>query len=90
MFKVGKDKNLVKVVDGMEGNTDGIEHVQGDEFIVTGWLGVIYYVKGGTKQQLQDTRPQGVHSADIGYDSKNRIVYVPTFFTNTVVAYEVK
>lgn len=90
LFKVGKDKSLAKIVDGMEGNTDGIEHVQGDEFIVTCWLGVIYYVKGGTKQLLQDTRPQGIHSADIGYDAKNRMVYVPTFFTNTVVAYEVK
>lgn len=88
MFKVGKDKTLTKVVDGMEASTDGIEHVQGDEFIVSSWNGVVYYVKGGEKQQLLDTRP--VHSADIGYDAKNRIVYVPTFFKNTVVAYDVK
>jgi sugar lactone lactonase YvrE len=90
MFKVGKDKSLTKIVDGMEGSTDGIEHVQGDEFIVSCWNGVIYYVKGGEKQQLLDTRAQKSHTADIGYDAKNRIVYVPTFFANTVVAYEVK
>src|SRR5213078_3367918 len=90
LFKVGKDKTLTKIVDGMEGNTDGIEHVQGDEFVVSCWQGVIYYVKGATKQQMLDTRPQTVHSADIGYDAKNRVVFVPTFFTNTVVAYELK
>ncbi len=91
MLKVGKDKSLTKIVDGMEGGTDGIEHVTGSDFIVSCWRGVIYYVNGkGEKKQLLDTRPQTVHSADIGYDAKTRMVYVPTFFTNTVVAYELK
>lgn len=92
LFKVGKDKSLTKIVDGMEGGTDGIEHVKGSEFLVSCWRGVIYSVDvaKGEKQQLLDTRPQGVHSADIGYDAKARIVYVPTFFTNTIVAYELK
>ncbi|HEX2853740.1 MAG TPA: ATP/GTP-binding protein [Opitutaceae bacterium] len=90
LFKVGQDKSLLKIVDGMEPSTDGIEHVQGDEFVVSSWNGVMYYVKGGEKQQLLDTRPLKKHTADIGYDAKNRMVYVPTFFANTVVAYEVK
>lgn len=91
MFKVGKDKTLTKIADGMEGGTDGIEHVTGNDFIVSCWRGAIYYVNGkGEKQLLLDTRAKEVHSADIGYDAKARIVYVPTFFTNTVVAYELK
>jgi hypothetical protein len=90
LLKLGKDKSLEVMVDGMEGSTDGIEHVKGDEFIVSCWNGVMYYVKGREKQQLMDTRPEKRHTADIGYDAKNRIVYVPTFFTNTVVAYDVK
>jgi DNA-binding beta-propeller fold protein YncE len=90
MYKVGQDKTLIKIVDGMENSVDGIEHVKNDEFVVSCWNGVMYYVKGGEKQQLLDTRSLKRHTADIGYDPKNRIVYVPTFFTNTVVAYEVK
>lgn len=90
LFKVGKDKSLIKIVDGMEASTDGIEHVKEDEFVVSSWIGVMYYVKGGEKQQLLDTRALKRNTADIGYDAKNRIVYVPTFFANTVVAYEVK
>jgi hypothetical protein len=39
---------------------------------------------------LLDTREQKVNSADIGYDAKNKIVYVPTFFRNSVVAYQLK
>lgn len=90
LLKVGKDKVATKIVDGMDASTDGIEHVQGDEFIVSCWAGAMYRVKGGEKHQLLDTRPQKINSADIAYDAQNRIVYVPTFFANTVVAYELK
>ncbi len=82
---------LVKLADGMEGHTDGLEHVQNNEFLVSCWMGVIYYVKSdGSKEKLLDTREQKIHSADIGYDAKKRIVYVPTFFGNSVVAYELQ
>jgi hypothetical protein len=91
LYRVGKGKSLEKIADGLEGHTDGIENVEGNDFIVSGWEGVIYYVKGdGSKEKLLDTRGQKINSADIGYDRKNRIVYVPTFFRNTVAAYELK
>ena len=91
MYKVGADKSLVKVTDGMEGGTDGIENVSGSDYIVSCWAGVIWYVKGdGSKEKLLDTREQKINSADIGYDAKNRIVYVPTFWRNGVVAYDLR
>ncbi len=90
LLKFGPNKQRTTVVDGMDASTDGIEHVQGDEFIISCWAGVVYHVKGGQKTQLLDTRAQKVNAADIGYDAKNRIVYVPTFFVNTVAAYELK
>jgi hypothetical protein len=91
LYRLGKGKQLEKLAEGMEGGTDGVENVQGNEFIVSSWAGVIYYINGdGTTQKLLDTRDQKVNSADIGYDAKNRIVYVPTFFRNKIVAYELK
>lgn len=90
LYRVSGDAKREKIVDGIEGGVDGIECVEGDAFIVTGWQGKIYYVKGHEKTLLLDSAAKGVQSADIGYDAKNRIVYVPTFFTNTVVAYELK
>jgi hypothetical protein len=39
---------------------------------------------------LLDSREEKKNSADIGFDAKNKIVYVPTFWRNTVVAYQVK
>ncbi|MFL5743137.1 MAG: SMP-30/gluconolactonase/LRE family protein [Niastella sp.] len=91
LYKVEKDKALTKLADGMEASTDGLEHVTGKDYIVSCWIGTVYYVKGdGTKQLLLDTREQKSNTADIGYDAKNRIVYVPTFFKNKIVAYELK
>ncbi len=90
-FNKIKDGKLQQLVSGLEGHTDGVENIKGDEFIVSGWEGIIYYVKAdGSKQTLLDTRAEKVHSADIGYDAKNKIVYVPTFFKNTVVAYQLQ
>jgi sugar lactone lactonase YvrE len=90
LIKFGKNKQRTTVVEGLDPSTDGIEHVQGNEFIVSCWAGAVYHVKGGEKQQLLDTREKKINSADIGYDAKNKVVYVPTFFINTVVAYELK
>jgi hypothetical protein len=65
--------------------------VKGKDYVVSCWAGSIWYVNGdGTKQNLLDTREQKINTADIGYDAKNRIVYVPTFFKNKIVAYELK
>ena len=39
---------------------------------------------------ILDTRIDKINAADIGYDSKNKIVYVPTFWKNNVMAYQLK
>lgn len=91
LHKVEKNQSLTKITDGIEGNVDGLEHVAGKDFLVTTWQGTIWYVKGdGSKQLLLDTREQKSNTADIGYNIKERIVYVPTFFKNKIVAYELK
>ena len=91
MYKVNADKTLTKITDGMDGGTDGIENVSGSDYLVSCWSGVIWYIKAdGSKEKLLDTRDQKINSADIGYDAKNRIVYVPTFWRNGVVAYDLR
>ena len=91
LYRVGNDRSLTLLSDGMKGGVDGVENVTGNDFIVSCWQGTLHYVKGdGTREVLLDTHEQKINSADIGYDSKQRIVYVPTFFKNTVVAYDLK
>lgn len=91
LYKVEYDRKLTKLAEGMEGGTDGVEPVYEKEFIVSCWAGVVYYVYAdGTKEILLDTRNDKKNTADIGYDPATRIIYVPTFWKNTVVAYELK
>jgi len=90
-YKVEKNKSLTKMADGMDGGTDGIENVTGNDFIVSCWAGVIWYINAdGTKEKLYDGREQKRNTADIGFDPKTKTVFVPTFWRNSVVAYEVK
>ena len=89
--KVGKDGKLKEISGGMEGVLDGLEPVSKDEFLLSTWQGTIYYIKAdGSNEVILDTREQKINAADIGYDPKKRIVYVPTFFKNSVAAYELK
>ncbi len=91
MYRMNVDKTLTLVADGLEGGTDGIENISGDDFIVSCWGGVIWYVNAdGSKEKLLDGREQKINAADIGYDPVTKTVFVPTFWKNTVTAYEVK
>lgn len=91
MYRMEKNGKLTKLTESMEGGTDGVEHVGDGDFLVSTWGGVVYYVAAdGTKQVLLDGRQQKINSADIGYDAAKRIVYIPTFWKNSVVAYELR
>ena len=91
LYKFGKDKSKILITEGMEGGTDGIEQVDENTFLVSCWAGSIWLVKtNGEKKLLLDTSKEGINTADIGYDKKNKIVYVPTFWKNHVVAYQLQ
>lgn len=86
-YKVNADKTLTLLAEGMEGGTDGIENTGGDSFIVSCWAGAIWHISPGNKQLLLDTREEKKNTADLTYDADNKIVYVPTFWKNSIVAY---
>lgn len=91
LYRLGKNKEKVLVSAGVEGNGDGLEGVGGNEFIISYWPGVIQYAKAdGTRETLLDTSADKIGSADLGYNAKQHIIYVPTFFKNSIVAYELK
>lgn len=70
---------------------DGLEPVGNGDFIVTAWTGYIWYVyANGEKELLMDTHLQKKNTADISFDQKKGILYLPTFFGKTVAAYKLK
>ncbi|ARK13765.2 SMP-30/gluconolactonase/LRE family protein [Fibrella sp. ES10-3-2-2] len=82
-------KKMTTLADGMA-NTDGIVSDGKGGFFVSDWSGQIFHVdKNGVKQSLLDTRASKINSADIEYIKSRKLLLVPTFSTNTVVAYKV-
>jgi|SRR5690606_28908 hypothetical protein len=91
LHKMNEDRSLSMITEGFDGNADGLENVGGNEFVVSCWQGIIYYVnEDNTIEVLLDTRDQNENTADIGFDRDTKTVFVPTFFKNTVAAYELK
>ena len=91
LLSVTPGGTISKIMDGMDPSTDGIEKVAPNQYIVSCWNGIVYFVASGAqKTTFFDTRSEKINSADIGYDAKNKIIYVPTFLKNSVVAYQLQ
>lgn len=83
-------RTATTIADGMT-VTDGIVPVGKSDYLVSDWNGQIFHVSGdGTKTQLLDTRGDKINSADIEYVAKRKLLIVPTFFKNKLVAYRVE
>lgn len=82
-------KELTTLADGMAA-TDGIVADGKSGHFVSDWNGQVFFVdKDGQKESLLDTRTSKTNSADITYIKRGKLLLVPTFLKNTVVAYRV-
>ena len=81
-------KAITKITEGMAA-TDGIVQDKKGNTFVSDWNGQVFVVNGSEKQQLLDTRAQKINAADIEYVRAGKLIVVPTFFKNKVVAYKV-
>ena len=89
-WEIDANKQVNIFARGFEQGGDGIEPIGNGEFIVTCWIGLIYHVKAdGSFHKLLDVQGQ-MNTADLGYNSKDRTMYIPTFNSNSVVAYKLK
>lgn len=89
--KVNTSKETTKIADGFESGLDGIVMVAPNEFILSNYKGILYYVKAdGTHQVLLDSRANRIMANDISYDGTTKTLYVPSFGTNRIIAYRVK
>lgn len=91
LLLVDAKKNRLVIAKGFESGIDGIEMIERGEFIVSCWVGLVYYVHGdGRLELLIDSREEKINTADIGYDPTNKHLFVPNFFKDTVTAYQLK
>lgn len=75
-------------------NTGGIDGLVPDgngNYLISDWLGNIHQVSTGKeKEKLLDTTPANIYAADIDYVPSKKLLLVPTFSDNRVVAYELR
>jgi DNA-binding beta-propeller fold protein YncE len=73
------------------GGIDGLEAVGDGRYIFSDWQGNVYLV-GADKQieKILDTTPASINAADIEFIPERKMLLVPTFFDNRVMAYELK
>ena len=67
---------------------DGLIILDDSTYIASRWQGEIYLIKNGKEQLLLDTKADSSNTADIGYIPNEKLVLVPTFYKNKVVAYK--
>ncbi|RVT80042.1 ATP-binding protein [Flavobacterium sufflavum] len=88
LLKIDEKKNRTVVAKGFEKPGDGVEQLKNGDFIVSCWAGLIYYVKAnGEISTLQDVQGK-MNTADLGYNAKENVLYIPTFNHNSVIAYK--
>lgn len=88
LLKVAPGGTRETVATGFEAGIDGVEMIGGNEFLVTCWVGLVYHVQDGKVTRLMDTRDPRMNTADLGWNPDDRAAYIPTFFTNSVIAYD--
>jgi len=67
---------------------DGLEHLGGQKWLASRWQGEVYVIDGDQEHKILDTKDEKSNTADIGYIKEDRILLVPTFLKNKVVAYK--
>lgn len=89
-LKADKNKKISKIA-VLPAGGDGLEPVGNGDFICSSWGGYVYYVTAdGRCEVLLDTHLEKKNTADIGYDPVKRIVFIPTFYKKSVMAYQLK
>jgi len=88
VFKIGPGRKLIAIGKSQKG-ADGLAYIDNGEFILTVYSGLIQYLnRSGQEQILLDTRAQKLSSADVGYNTAKHILYVPTLFHQSIIAYQ--
>ncbi len=85
-----KDKKIREIFRDT-GGIDGLEATGDGGYLFSDWQGNVYLTgKDGQIEKILDTTQAGINAADIEYIPSIRLLLVPTFFDNRVMAYELK
>jgi len=73
------------------GPIDGLEAIGNGKYMISDWSGNIHIIEAEKpKKLLLSTQQNNINAADIEYIPNQKLLFVPTFFNNNVMAYEIK
>jgi DNA-binding beta-propeller fold protein YncE len=82
---------LTEVISHKTGSVDGLEPDGSNGFIFSDYTGSVHIMdQKGKIRKLLDTGKAGINAADIEYIPYMKLLLVPTFANNHIVAYELK
>ena len=86
LLKVSPELKKAKVHIEETGPIDGLIPLGMNKFVVSDWSGRVMIAEMNNKIVLQNTASENIQAADLGFLPKEKIVLIPTFFDNRVVA----
>lgn len=86
LLKVNPESKNIKVHIKEIGPIDGLIPLGMNKFVVSDWSGRIMIADMNNKIVLQNTASENIQAADLGFLPKEKIILIPTFFDNRVVA----
>lgn len=98
---LGTGKNVVKInlktkeineFMASTGGVDGLAVLAPDLILFSDWPGKIHLMKKGEdKELILDTKnSETFKTADFGYIASEKLVFIPTFFRNSIICYKLK
>ena len=90
IFSVDPQNKKIELIISSTGNIDGLECLGNSTYLISDWQGKIQKVSPTGKIVLINTTEQKINAADIDYINEKNILIVPTFYHNTICAYQIK
>lgn len=91
MLKADKSKNITTIAEGMNQQVCSLVRINDKEFIVSCWVGLVYYINAdGSTQLLLDTQKEQIPTGLMYYDNAKNMLYMTNDGLNTLRAYKVK
>ena len=82
-----------KAIQVIQTDCQGIDGLGKDElgnFVFSNWVGRIFYRQNGELTKMWDSTADETNTADIYYATDLKLLLVPTFFNNQLVAYKIE
>jgi len=89
VLSVDIETKHVKTFISETGSIDGLVKIDENYYVISDWVGNIYLInKSEPKIKLLSTEADNINAADIEYIKDKRLLIVPTFSDNRIMAYE--